>query len=107
MKNERFNELVKEHVEDMIKTLASKGEEYAREGDRLSNFKRAGEIKRCTPEQALLGIWSKHLVSLLDMIEDIDRGKEWPLYMWQEKIRDNRNYMVLLHGLIIDRKIEK
>lgn len=67
--------------------------------DRLSNFKKAAALQGETPEQALFGMLSKHLVSLSEMVGDPanDRDK------WEEKITDSRNYLHLLESLVIER----
>lgn len=74
MKTEEFNEIVEYVKEKLItKTLIRKGKEYARGGDRLSNFKRIAAALGCTPEAALVGTWMKHIVSILDMVNDISK----------------------------------
>jgi len=83
-------------------TLKSKGEEYAR-GDRLSNFKKAAALQGITPERALLGMLTKHIVSVMDLVGDIDTGKVAPLPQWAEKIGDSINYHILLKALIHER----
>jgi hypothetical protein len=100
MTPEDFAALVDEHVEDLRASLREKAKEYAKEGDRLWNFKRAAALKRETPERALWGFFVKHIISVADMIDDIDRGVKTPAGLWEEKLRDVRNYAVLLHGLV-------
>jgi hypothetical protein len=85
--------------------LGPKDKEYSRGGDKLYNFKRAGVLQNITPEKALLGMWSKHLISIIDIINEIDvkiPSKE----MMNEKINDNINYLFLLEGLIEERRLE-
>lgn len=83
------------------KVLASKGEEYSTDRDRLHNFKRAAIITGTTVPKAWLGMWLKHLVSLLDMIE----SEETPSQDWvDEKIGDLINYLHLLEGIYADRR---
>jgi hypothetical protein len=80
-----------------------KGPEYARKGDRLSNFKDAGQLQRITPEDALLGMWSKHLISIIDIIKDISAGRTWSMEQLREKLTDSINYHLLLEGLVEER----
>lgn len=105
MTTEEFNLLVHNRTEKIRAVLATKAAEYAR-GDRLSNFKRAATILRVTPEQAWVGMFAKHLVSILDMVDDVqDRvGSDTNnLPLWDEKITDAINYLVLLEALVSER----
>ena len=52
-----------------------------------------------TPEQALYGFMLKHLVSLSDMVQS---GKAYPEALFEEKITDIENYLLLLLGLLKD-----
>lgn len=103
MDNKTFNAIVEERIEVIKKVLASKATEYAR-GDRLSNFKTAGRLDDESPERALWGMFKKHIVSVKDLIDDIEAGRPpmpWPV--WQEKLTDMVNYPILLEGLIKER----
>jgi hypothetical protein len=81
--------------------LGQKAEEYARDGDRLSNFKRAAALLKCHPARACVGAWSKHLTSILDMVDDLDQGKKgWSIAVWEEKLGDAINYLILLEAII-------
>jgi len=80
--------------------LQTKGGEYSTEGDRLGNFKTAAALQNCTPEQALAGMMAKHVVSIYDMIGANCAG---PLEMWDEKILDAINYLILLRALVSER----
>jgi hypothetical protein len=85
------------------KMLGEKNMEYSRNNDKLHNFKVAGTIKNETPEKALWGMWVKQLVSVIDIIEDIEKDRP-PLdvALVEEKITDCINYLVLLEGLIME-----
>ena len=83
--------------------IGEKHEEYSRNNDKLYNFKRAGEIQRCIPERALIGMLSKHLVSMLDIVDDLEEGGIPEEGILTEKITDSINYLVLLEGLIKER----
>ena len=84
-------------------TLDGKADEYSRGGDRLSNFKQIAHLLSCTPERALIGLISKHIVALVDFINDLDDGTVQPYERWDEKMGDIVAYMVLLDALIIER----
>ena len=97
---ETFNKIVKRRLQACRDLLVPKGEEYSRDGDRLYAFKRAAEILRCTPHKALLGMYLKHLVSVIDMVEDYEKEGVLPTdKVLTEKMDDSINYHLLLEGL--------
>lgn len=97
-----FDKLVDARIEKIRNTLLVKAKEYAGPVDRLYNFKRAAEIERTTPERALAGMWVKHVVSVLDMIEhaEIVHSESYV----DEKIGDSVNYLILLEALLAERR---
>ena len=81
MKTDEFNVFTETVIEDLIrKVLINKGAEYNRGNDRLSNFKRMAAIQNCTPGKALVGALAKHLASILDLVDDIEKYKTQPTY---------------------------
>jgi hypothetical protein len=93
--------------------IGSKNVEYSRGGDKLHNFKKAGRIDSESPERALWGMFKKHLVSVQDIVNDIENEYRRldpdsyiklpePLIL-AEKITDSINYFVLLEALITER----
>ena len=100
----RFNVILKDRQTKISRILASKQKEYAVGGDRLHNFKRAGILDAESPEKALWGMLKKHIISVRDMIEALERSRECPDYaLWDEKLGDFINYLILLEALIIER----
>jgi hypothetical protein len=95
MNSEQFDKILDQRIEAIRKTLSGKAKEYAI-GDRRYNFKRAAKIAGNTPQQALLGMFMKHLVSVLDLIEGSIEPTE---YMVNEKIGDAINYLILLEAI--------
>lgn len=102
MKNEEFDNIVDFRIDRILAILRIKAEEYAR-GDRLSNFKRAAAMLGSTPERALVGMMAKHWVSILDMVDDIEKDISHEPSVWNEKIGDSVNYLILLEALVIER----
>lgn len=88
-------------------TLMAKGREYSSETDRLHNFKRAGRVMNCTPEKALLGFLTKHLVSIFDMVDALDKGAPIDPKMKEEKLGDVCAYVILLDALFEERISEQ
>ena len=99
MKTEDFNKIVEGQIEKVRSVLVKKADEYNLEEDRLGFFKRSAAFAQETPEQALYGFLLKHLQSITDMVQS---GKEYSKELWQEKITDAMNYLVLLLGLLED-----
>ena len=95
-----FDKIVGARLNWCEKTLCAKGDEYAREGDRLWNFKAAGRKRNQQPAQALAGMEVKHDVSVDDIIDGLARGIVPPKELVAEKIGDSINYLLLLEGLI-------
>ena len=95
-----FDKIVAERMDWCNKTLCAKGDEYARDGDRLWNFKAAGRKRNQHPAQALAGMEVKHDVSVDDIIDGLARGIVPPKELVAEKIGDSINYLLLLEGLI-------
>lgn len=96
MNTERFQELFEEQIERSRNVLCSKAKEYATE-DRLHNFKVAAALEGQTTEQALAGMMAKHTVSVYDMCES---GESYPIELWEEKITDHINYLLLLNAVV-------
>ena len=95
-----FNKVVDRRIRRVQDVLAGKAKEYAI-GDRLYNFKRAATILGTTPEKALAGMFMKHLVSVLDLIEGSTESTE---LMVDEKIGDAINYLILLEAIFKERR---
>ena len=102
MKSERFNEVLETTIKKCIDTLSVKSNEYATE-DRLHNFKVAAEIQNCTPITALAGMMAKHTISVYDLIKKQENGFVISREMWDEKIGDSINYLILLSALVQER----
>lgn len=91
-----FDTLLEKRIVAIRHTLSIKGKEYGFV-DRLHNFKRAGEITQTTAQQALIGMFLKHLVSVLDIVEGRLQLTE---YLINEKIGDSINYLILLEAIL-------
>lgn len=105
MTNEQFKKVLASRLEKSESVLGKKAVEYAR-GDRLSNFKRAAAALKCPPETVCINFWMKHVVSILDMVDDIERSDGaliWNTALWDEKIGDAINYLILLEALVMER----
>lgn len=100
MNTERFNEVLKDTLDRCTATLCVKAHEYATD-DRLHNFKVAAEIQNCTPITALAGMMAKHTVSVYDLIQKQEENfAATSKALWNEKIGDSINYLILLTALV-------
>ena len=96
MNSEIFTQIVEEQIDRSKSTLITKAAEYATT-DRLHNFKVAAELQGLTPRNALAGLMAKHTVSLYDMC---GTHLDYPMALWDEKITDHINYLLLLSAII-------
>ena len=103
MTYEQFESVFESRVDLCRRVLTGKNTEYARGGDKLSNFKKAGGMLGTTPETALLGMVAKHSISIVDLIQDLEKGTHHDMSKWEEKIGDELNYLFLLRGLLAER----
>jgi len=96
MQLDKFNETVQKQFAHCQAVLNIKGNEYVFGDDRLEHFKSAATEQGITPKQALWGMASKHITSLSGMCRN---GSE-SMPLWNEKITDSINYLLLLRALV-------
>jgi len=105
MNHKEFEKLLEERFNKIRSTLANKNKEYASGEDKLHNFKRAGKMLGCTQEKALIGMWTKHIISILDIVDKWEDAGTLPnVEQLEEKIGDSINYLILLEACFKERK---
>lgn len=104
MTQKEFEEVLAAQWQRCSETLNAKAAEYAADSDRLHNFKVAAAARGCTPVQALSGMLVKHTVSVYDMMES---DKRYSVSLWDEKITDHINYLLLLKALLVEEQVEE
>lgn len=104
MNNTEFEKIITEQFDRCRETLVKKAEEYADDTDRLHNFKIAAKLQGVTPLTALGGMMAKHTVSVYDLIRRHEDGEAIDRAMWDEKIGDSLNYLLLLQGLLAEER---
>lgn len=103
MNTKDFKKYVNKRLKSCVDTLFSKSDEYSRIDDKHHNFKRAGKMHNESPEKSLQGMKAKHDISLLDIIDDIEKYGKYPDKKTLEgKIIDDINYLLLLESLILE-----
>ena len=99
MTSNDFNKVVEEQLDRIRNVLVKKETEYTLGTDRCSVFKHGSGITEETPEQVLYGFMLKHIISVTDMVNS---KETYPESLWNEKITDICNYLILLQGLLRD-----
>jgi hypothetical protein len=100
--------VVKPRLDDCINLLeGEKDVEYSRNNDKFYNFKRTGQIRNISTITALDGMFNKHLVSVIDMIDDAKAGILPSQKLINDKITDTINYLLLFEGIVNEEKSEK
>lgn len=103
MKSKEFNQILNQQLEKCKDVLSAKNKEYSAGGDRLSNFKVASMLQSEHPLKSLLGMMTKHTVSISDMINDVNHDQRYPeIKDWDEKITDSINYLILMKALVLE-----
>ncbi len=97
MNNKQFAHIFSEQVNLCEEVLVNKAKEYATE-DRLHNFKIAASLQDISVQQAVSGMLAKHTVSIFDMCQAKDG--EYSMEVWNEKITDHINYLILLKAVV-------
>lgn len=106
MNVELFNKILDARIDRLRALFERKRAEYASDVDVLINFRRGAELMRCTPERVLGGYVCKHILSVYDIIDKIERGGRVEEDVIDEKVGDVIVYMVLLEGLYVDRQTQ-
>lgn len=99
-----FDELVAKRIGKCVDILCQKAEGYAAPEDRLHNFKVAAALQGITPREAIRGMMAKHTVSVYDMCKNATVYSD---AVWDEKLTDSINYLLLLEAIIQDENTEK
>ena len=106
MTNADFIESAREFFEECLRTMNTKGKEYAGSDDKFANFKRLAK-KYNVPAEEICGIYmTKHLDSIDSFIRERQTGKsvtEIETRLSEPiggRIMDAINYLLILKGLI-------
>lgn len=103
MNSNEFETVLQDVIRSIRQTLGHKASEYATDDDRLHNFKMAAALTGETQAQALRGMLVKHTVSVYDLMAKADTT-EIPMELWDEKITDHINYLILLKAIVVEER---
>jgi len=96
MNQTEFERIINNREALCLDTLRRKGEIYSTDDDRLSNFSSVGAMNDVSPQEALWGMVSKHIIATKDMA----KSGELPTKKWiTEYLGDIHNYMHLLEAI--------
>ena len=101
MNEKEFNDILNSRLEKVKNVLAIKAKEYVRNEDRLHNFNVGARLENKHPTAVLHGMMLKHYISYLDILKDIQEGKEVKRELIDEKIGDLINYLILQECVFI------
>lgn len=104
---QEFEDVINRRIELIKEILASKAEEYSTDTDRFQNFNEGASLTKQSPERTLWGYAAKHFVSILKMLDDIDKNIPLKEEVVDEKLGDSINYLILLEGLMKIQRIRK
>jgi hypothetical protein len=104
MNSVELDRVLKDQIKRTINILGSKAGEYATDDERLHNFKILSALQGITLRQAVVNLMAKHTVSIFDMASnEVDLPEE----LWNEKITDHINYLILLLAVLEEERKEK
>ena len=100
-----FKEIIESRIEKIRAVLSEKKGEYSDFSSSYHNFDEAAKLFNISPEEALVGLWIKHMTPVFDMVNKMSlENFAPPDALFDEKIGDAINYLILLEGMIKRRK---
>lgn len=96
----KFSEIVEQKLEYIKKTMETKNIEYAPSEDVLHNFNKGSQLSGKIREEVLWGFALKHLISLMDIIDELNIPTFPSIEKLEEKTTDLINYLILLEACI-------
>jgi len=105
MNQTNFKKLLKARFKKIEDTFTVKQKEYANDVDVFENIKNGVGLSVFTtePEQVAWNYAAKHLESIISMLEKLP-GEEPSEQLINEKIGDAINYLIIIEGLLKERK---
>lgn len=103
MTEKQFEEEVEKTLNQLKQTLIVKGKEYRRNSNPFHNFEQGAKITGTSREKVLDGFLLKHEVSVMDMVNDLDKNVLPTTNVVNEKFNDILIYNIIKKMSIIDR----
>jgi hypothetical protein len=103
MTNKVFYELMDKTFTDCLALAKAKGEDYTKGSqDALANFKEGGKDIDLDPQKVCWIFMNKHYQAITNYIKTGGQSESEPI---DERLKDMINYLVLLRGLIVERRM--
>lgn len=99
----RFNEVIEEQLERSTTVLFLKNANYNPTADKLRGFKASAAMRETSAKDALAGMMLKHTLSIYDMC---GTEETFSAEVWNEKITDHINYLLLLRAVVQEEEID-
>lgn len=103
MHADEFKFVIGNMIDRAKAVLLEKNEGYNTNEDKLEGFKKSAALQKTTLRKALGGMMVKHTVSIYDLIESPEHT---PMAVWDEKITDHINYLLLLKAVVSEEGLE-
>jgi hypothetical protein len=103
LKEQEFETRVNHTLEKIKLLLITKGKEYRRENNPFHNFERGSLMTNEPREKVLKGFLLKHVISVDDMINDLDKEILPQEAQVEEKFNDILVYYLIQKCMILDR----
>lgn len=104
MTPEKFDGLLAETIEETVRTLQSKADEYATGKDRLKNFKDISDFLdgSVSPLMVAQVLVAKHIIALKDFVLRREMFQPVTVEQFREKTGDIIAYMPLMRALYLE-----
>lgn len=110
MNHKQFEEFARSLVDDALELMFDKNDGYSSKQDPFHAFNVASKILDEHPVQAAAGMMVKHTASVYKMIGEesilpppiTKEEAEQRISVWDEKILDNINYLIMIRSMIQD-----
>jgi hypothetical protein len=103
MNEDTFEQLVQETLGQIEKTLIEKGREYRRNSNPFHNFDEGKRLTGQLRERVIDGFALKHQISINDMLNDLEKGKNPTKEVVEEKFNDFIIYQIIKKISILDK----
>lgn len=103
LKEQEFEKRVNDTLKKLKLLLITKGKEYRRENNPFHNFERGSLMTNETREKVLKGFMLKHIISVDDMVDDLDKKILPQEAQVEEKFNDILVYYLIQKCMILDR----